>query len=248
MKAYIDMDLVAYRCAASCEPTKSKPEREPLDLAIRRTDELMYRILTDTQCDDYLGWLSAQENFRKVLWPEYKANRKDKREPEYLQTVREFLVNEWKAKLAVGYEADDAIGIAWDGTGVVCSIDKDLKQLPGRHYNFVTYQWDELSDVQAEHHFWCLMLIGDRSDNVPGIPGIGNAKAPRFLSGYPRSEWRMAVKDLYEQFDMDFEINYNLLHVLRSEEEWFEIENRISEKQRETAPTISSGKDPFNFF
>lgn len=243
MKAYIDFDIVAYRCAASCEPTKQKDFREPLDLAILRTDELLNRILVETEADEYVGWISGSENFRKLLYPLYKANRDSIRRPEYLQTVREFVVNEWGAKVTTGYEADDAIGIAYDGRGVICSIDKDFKQIPGRHYNFVTFQWDEVSDLQADRNFWSSLLIGDRSDNVPGIPGIGKAKAPVFLDRYDRGDWRSAVKELYEQYDMDFDLNYDLLHILRDDEEWFNIENKLSEKQRQILAEADGGSD-----
>jgi len=71
------------------------------------------------------------------------------------------------------------------------------------------------------------MLIGDRADNVPGIPGIGKAKAPRILGGLSPSEMRDRVKELYLDYDMDFTLNYNLLHILRSEEEWWEIEDVV---------------------
>lgn len=241
MKTFIDMDIVAYRCAASCEPTKIKDYREPLDLAILRTDELLNRILAETEADEYVGWVSGSENFRKLLYPLYKANRDQIRRPAYLQHVREFLVSEWGAKVTTGYEADDAIGIAWDGSGILCSIDKDFKQLPGRHYNFVTFEWDEVSDLQADRNFWISMLIGDRSDNVPGIPGIGKAKAPRFFDSRDQSEWRSGVKELYEQYDLDFDLNYDLLHILRNEEEWYNIEDKLRQKQG-TAITEDSSK------
>jgi 5'-3' exonuclease len=241
--AFIDMDIVAYRCAASCEPTKTKLEREPIELAIQRTDELMYRILLETDCEEYQGWLSGSENFRKLIYPEYKANRDNIRRPEYLQPVRAFLVEEWKAKLALGYEADDAIGINFTDAGILCSIDKDFKQIPGRHYNFVTMEFDDVSPLQAEQNFWTSMLIGDRVDNIQGIPGIGKAKAPRILEGLSPSEMKEKVFELYEQFDMDFHMTYNLLRILRDEEEFFNINENIkrqSERARATADSSRS--------
>lgn len=240
MKCYIDMDIVAYRSAASCEPTKTKEYREDLETAIKRADELLFRILAECDTDDYVGFLSGEENFRKLLYPAYKANRDHVRRPEHLQPVREFLVSEWRARVVQGYEADDAIGIAYSDPGIICSIDKDFRQIPGRHYNFVTYQMDQLNPTQADHHFWCSMLIGDRADNVPGIPGIGVAKAPRVLSGHPRDDWRFIVKELYESYDMDFDLNYDLLHILRDEGEWWEIENKL-EKGKGKNITADSG-------
>lgn len=244
IKAFIDMDTVAYRCAASCEPTKTKEFREPLETAIQRADELMFRILADCETDLYTGWIGGGENYRKLLYPLYKANRDTVRRPEFLQPVREFLVSEWGAKVAVGYEADDAIGIAYDGEGVICSVDKDLRQIPGRHYNFINYQWDTVTDVQAELNFWCSMLIGDRADNIPGIPGIGAVKAPRILGAVPRGDLKAKVFELYEQFDMDFHLNYHLLYILRNEEDWFNVENLIRQSKRTESAKGSSPVNP----
>lgn len=229
------MDIVAYRSAASCEPTKTKHFREDLETAIRRADELMFRILGDCETDEYEGYLSGESNFRKLLYADYKANRNNIRRPEWLQPVREFLVQEWKARLTDGYEADDAIGIAWRGDGVICANDKDFRQLPGRHYNFVTLQWETISEYEADLHFWCSMLIGDRADNIPGIPGIGVTKSARVLSGLPSGSMKERVFELYEQFDMDFHLNYNLLHILRDEEEWFKIEELLKMQQAKVA-------------
>jgi 5'-3' exonuclease len=230
-EALIDMDTVAYRSAASCEPTKAKPYREDLDTAIRRADELMFRILADCETDRFVGYLSGSENFRYRLYPDYKANRKDIRRPEWLQQVREFLVSEWQAKLTDGYEADDAIGIALRDDSIVCGNDKDFRQLPGRHYNFVKLEWDRITPVQGEYNLWVQMLIGDRSDNIPGIPGLGETKAPRVLNGKDPEHWREIVSRLYESCELDFERNYRLLRLLRSEEDFEEIEDFIRQSQ-----------------
>jgi hypothetical protein len=237
------MDIVAYRCAASCEPTKKKPFREPLELAILRTDELMFRILNETDADEYAGWLSGNENFRTVIYPEYKANRVGLVRPEYLQNVREFMITDWNAKIAVGYEADDAIGMAFDGTGVICSIDKDFKQIPGRHYNFVTFEFDDVDDYTAELNFWSSMLIGDRVDNIPGVPGIGKVKAPRMLEGRTPKEMKEYVKEIYEGIDLDFDLNYNLLRILRDEGDWYEINENLQRKIERARTTETSSKD-----
>lgn len=243
-KCFIDADTVAYRSAASCEPTKQKDYREDLETAIRRADELMFRILADCETDNYVGFLSGSENFRKRLYPLYKANRDHVRRPEHLQPVREFLVSEWKAKVTDGYEADDAIGIAYSDGGIICSVDKDFLQIPGRHYNFVKGEWNTVSDLGAAYNFWRAMLCGDRADNVPGVPGIGEVKSARVLSGVPYEDLKATVFDIYEQFDLDFHLTYNLLRILRSEEEWYNIENLIGKKQGENTAEAVSEEHP----
>jgi 5'-3' exonuclease len=107
--ALIDGDICCYRAAASCEPTKAKPDREPQEVAIMRADELMRRILHETSSDTYKLYIGGSDNFRYKIYPEYKANRLDKPKPEYLQDVRAFLVSEWNAEIVNGMEADDAM-------------------------------------------------------------------------------------------------------------------------------------------
>src|SRR5271169_6718690 len=98
MISLIDGDIVAYRCAASCEPNKIKQEREPIGAAINRADELLHRILSTTATKEHRIFLSSDENFRKVLDPNYKANRIQPK-PEYYNPIRHLLVEEWGAEL-----------------------------------------------------------------------------------------------------------------------------------------------------
>lgn len=189
--ALIDSDIVAFRCAAVSE-------NEPEDIAIVRTDKLMREILEATQADSYLAFLTGRGNFRKQINPDYKANRKDKEPPKHLQICREFLKQDWSAIVIDGYEADDALGINQTSESVICSIDKDLLQIPGKHYNFVKQEWLEVSELEGIRHFYKQMLIGDTSDNIKGIDKIGPVKAEKLLGSLEKEKdmfW--VVSDLY---------------------------------------------------
>ena len=228
MIALIDGDTVAYRCAASCEPSKKKAiergipleqlEREPLDVAIQRADELCYRILTDTQSEEYRVFLTGSGNFRKKLYPDYKAHREAMVRPEWLDQVREFLVEEWKATVCPGYEADDGIAIAAGEDTIICANDKDFLQIPGQHYNFVKSEFFTVTPLEAEMAFWSQMLIGDPSDFVRGVDRIGPVKARRYLTGLDPGEMATCVFGLYED-EQRFNLNYRLFRLIRSEEE-----------------------------
>jgi 5'-3' exonuclease len=106
----IDADLIAFRCAASAE-------HDPSDIAEIRVNELMQRILYETNATDYIGFLTGSNNFRYELYPQYKANRKDKPRPTHLDVCKELLVKQWKCKVTDGIEADDALGIEQDKEG-----------------------------------------------------------------------------------------------------------------------------------
>lgn len=238
--AVVDGDIVAYRCAASCEPNKSgKTEREPLELAISRCDELMYRILDTVGADEYKVFLSGSRNFRKEIYPEYKANRENIPKPMWLEQIKEFLITEWDAKVTDGYEADDAIAMfaANHRDVVICSIDKDLKQIPGDHYNFVYELFENVDEDLAQYYFWYLMLVGDASDNVKGVQGIGPKKAEKLLKSTPQHEWYDVVKSAYND-DERFELNLKLFTLLKESNDSTEPET-----ERKIAPEFSSKED-----
>ena len=209
--AYLDLDIVAYRCAASSED-------EEEGIAHFRVDDMMNTILLRLQCEHYIGYLTGRNNFRKILYPEYKANRKDKPKPKWLQSCRDYLQFKWGGLVTNGVEADDALGIAASHElgSVICSIDKDLLQIPGDHYNFVKDEHEYIGGRAADLNFWCQLLIGDTSDNVTGVRGIGPVKARKALEPLKdATEWFAAVRKLYAD-DGRFLTNLNVLWVQRN--------------------------------
>jgi len=229
--ALLDGDILAFRSAASCSPTKTRPEQGPEDIAIARLDEWIYRILDHCQAEKYRVFISGSDNFRKQLYPDYKANRRDLPRPEHLDACREFLVREWNAEISAGCEADDSIGIAVTEDSIICSIDKDLRQIPGTHFNFVKNEFAEISRFDGIRNFYSQMLIGDVSDNIRGVDGIGEARARKALLGLNPEEMESCVLDFYGD-EQRFILNYRLLRIIRSIQELDEIETTISKGER----------------
>jgi DNA polymerase I len=207
MRALIDGDIVVYRGAASAE-------KEEQWVALARADQMIQDILADTGSDSYSVYLTGTDNFRREIAPSYKANRPDER-PAHWQAVREFLVTHHKAEICNGHEADDQLGIQQDkkrGTTVICSIDKDLLQIPGRHYNFVKKTFQEVGIDEGLEHLYLQSLIGDRSDNIIGVAGIGPVKAAQALDGLLPEEWYDKCRELYND-DERFHLNMKLLYI-----------------------------------
>ena len=202
MIATIDGDIVAYRCAASCERTISPGVRvceAEEEVALLRTEQLMKQIIHSTQADKYNCFLSLPKNFRYIIYPEYKANRKDTVDPVHRKACKQYLLNHWNAEVFSGYEADDAMAWSQRNDTIICSIDKDLKQVPGKHYNFVKEKWDDVSTVQGLSTFYQQVLIGDKTDNLFGLTGIGPKKAAKYLEGcYEEQEMFDTVYDMYQ--------------------------------------------------
>jgi 5'-3' exonuclease len=224
---------VCYRSAASCEPTKVKHEREALEFAIARADECIRRILYATNAGSYKLFIGGGGNFRHDIDPNYKANRKDKPRPEYLQAVREFVVTEWNAMVADGIEADDMLGIEQCADNledtIICSIDKDLLQIPGNHFNFVKEETYLISPREGWANFYTQLIMGDKSDNVMGFDGKMRQTIPKFLQPYideihsakDQASMYQIVKGIYELDDDAMLRNAKLLYIWRQEQDEF---------------------------
>jgi 5'-3' exonuclease len=208
MRALIDGDIVVFRAACSAIDDEQW-------VALARADKMMQDILEDTGATSYQVYLTGTGNFRRELTPTYKAHRPDER-PQHWQAVREFLVTNHKAIICDGWEADDQMGIDQDkvgGTTAICSIDKDLLQIPGRHYNFVRKEVKEVTPEEGKKFLYLQSLIGDKSDNIIGVAGIGPVKAAKALAELEtEEEWYEKCRELYND-DERYHLNLQLLYI-----------------------------------
>lgn len=217
MRALIDGDLVVYRCAATVQ------EHEDIEIAYYRIDVQMQQILEATEAPEYTCYISSPDNFRKKINPDYKANRKDLIPPCYLKECKEYVLKNWNAVTLQWHEADDLLGINQDSETILCSLDKDLLMVPGLHYNWTKVEISEVTSIQGLKHFYKQMLIGDSSDNIFGVRGIGKVKAEKIISPLEtEQEMYETVYNLYNQDAERFLMNANCLWILRKEFELWE--------------------------
>lgn len=229
MIVLIDADIVCYRNAAVSED-------QPEAVALRLTDQMMQDIINNSEADQYKSFLTGSltkypkvttPNFRNQINPEYKMNRKQA-VPRHLNVCRQFLIEEWNTVVTEGYEADDALGVEQDKTGVdgiydtcIASIDKDLLQIPGYHYNFVTGKMQQVSELDGIKWFYKQMLIGDSSDNVKGVDKIGSVKASKIIDPLEKEiDMYQTVCSLYKDVER-FDINSDCLWIWRNMNESF---------------------------
>ena len=184
MIALLDSDIYAYRAAAACE-------NEDEDQAIRSVDSLIINTLMCgvDKCgyvDEWKLFLTGKGNFRNdiAVTAPYKGNRADKVKPQHLAALRNHLMKEWKADMSEGQEADDSIAIEatkLGDNGVIVSLDKDLDQVAGWHYNFVKKEAYHITEAEGLLRFYMQILTGDTADNIIGLYRIGNVKARKML-------------------------------------------------------------------
>ncbi len=192
MRCLIDGDIVLYRAAFSAE------KEGTADDARRTADEIIAGIVGSTRADKTSTYLTGSGNFRKQLYPEYKANRVQPK-PKYYDEVRRHLIDNQSAIDICGMEADDQLAIEQlsdEDQTVICSIDKDLLQISGLHYNFVKQEFKQVTALDGMLHFYRQLLMGDRVDNIPGLTGIGEVKANKIMN--PAHQIRMSTSGLYK--------------------------------------------------
>lgn len=133
-----------------------------------------------------------QANFRKDLDPSYKAHRAAYLRPPGFTELEANLVAHAKTHRAPRLEGDDILGLLatkepTDGK-VIVTIDKDLKQIPGWHYNPDTDELVEVTPDEGRYFHLLQTLTGDATDGYPGCPGIGPVRARRILAAFEEPE------------------------------------------------------------
>lgn len=174
----VDGDIIAYRTAAVCE--------EHFEGACESIiDTTLTEIATDTGITNMRIYVSGENNFRKkiAVTKPYKGNRATMVAPRFLNFCKSYLVDKYHAIRMHGYEADDGIASDMVQNGAIhCGIDKDIKQIQGKHYNYVNKEWDTISEDQARLNLFRQVLTGDISDNIPGLPRVGVKTAEKIIT------------------------------------------------------------------
>lgn len=156
---------------------------------------------------------AGRKTFRNDEYPDYKANRLEPPEelvpqfPYFRKVVQALNIPCLEAK---NYEADDIIGTlaeAFDKEDVETVIvtgDKDLMQLVSDRVTLLdTMKEREVGIKEVEERFGVLPervpdvlgLAGDSSDNIPGVPGVGEKTAMKLLKEYGSLEGILAHAD-----------------------------------------------------
>jgi 5'-3' exonuclease len=225
MRLLIDLDGIIFRCMLA---TKDQNYYHQL----RACYTTVERILDSWNNPDYLMALSGSDNFRKKLYPEYKANRDPNDRPRYLHEVREYFIKYFGAIVADGMEADDLVAEHINDESVVISNDKDYLQIPGTIYNPWKNEAITVTQEMADLNFWVQVCTGDQSDNVPGLQNSAKAHwtkppcytkdtATKLLQGLSREQMKDTVMEEFrkvygEGWFEKFDLSCNLLFLRRA--------------------------------
>lgn len=153
------------------------------------------------------------KTFRNDMYPEYKANR-----PEMPAELRSQIEPLHKIIKAMGLpilvipdvEADDVIGTLATKAAqanmpcLISTGDKDMAQLVNSHVTLINTMNHQITDdagvvekfgVEAKYIIDFLALKGDKVDNIPGVPGVGDKTAQAMINGIG------GIEEIYQNLD-----------------------------------------------
>ena len=192
----VDADSLIF---ASCYKKRENPDDEKyyIDIVDARNkfDQQFMGIVNHLEdkynIDKVITFSGSKGNFRKLITPKYKANRKKQELPPLLNEMHQFVKDHYDSVWGHGIETDDMVARYWYDLSkefgrdevMIVSIDKDYKQFPALIYNY-HYKHKEILDIsedEAMFNFYEQFIIGDSADNVQYFKGKGKVFAGKWL-------------------------------------------------------------------
>jgi DNA polymerase-1 len=215
----IDGNALVHRAYHAMPPLTVKKTGEPINAVYGFTNMLL-RILNELKPDYYaVAFDRKAPTFRKEMFADYKANRPPTPDDLVSQLTR---ARELAAAFSIpvfemdGYEADDVIGTLSKKASekgiesVIVTGDADAMQLvsenvkvlyPKPQSSFgdtILYEAETVNErygVPPEHIADLKALVGDKSDNIPGVNGIGDKTAAKLIQTFG------GIEDIYKHID-----------------------------------------------
>lgn len=206
------------------------------------------------------SWLMAvkgNSNYRDDMYPDYKITRKNKpNQNHFVQILRDSVVEKDIALTAEWREADDYLRIWAEECKrlgidyVICREDKDLKCIPGKHFNIKTNEFEVITEEYALRFYYQQLLSGDPTDSIPGLPGVGPIKAVERLAPYSTEEefQDVVVEGYLNQYGDEWEdyllSNGKMIYIQKHMNDFFEIKDwsivkslRAMKREAKTKPS-----------
>lgn len=227
------------------------------EMVYRKVDLFLNSIFRYTGCTHYHGLLGAcgSRCFRYDIAKSrpYKDNRKDK--PFWMgywkKYLNKYLVDKYGFQEFKEIEADDAVGIYATKyideniPYVIGAIDKDLKQIAGKHFNYKTNRFEEdVTELDGTRLLLKQAIKGDTIDNIPGLPGYGPKKIEKEFGYLDLLTDKVEMFNKVQQAFIDkghnnFEEQFRLVYLLRKPEYDFYFKESIPVPKKEAELIIN---------
>lgn len=204
MKLAIDADIILYKASLGAQNKIDWGDGNvTLETDIDKAKAIVRSTIREYQnatgVKEFVLCLSHRHNFRKTVWPDYKLSRKESERPALLAPLREWVEESYPCMVLENLEADDVLGILatrHPGEIIHVSADKDLQCVPGKMLHVKQNRKHlhlDISIADAKRFHYQQSMTGDMCDGVPGVYGIGPAKANKYLDKYG-VKWSTVVK------------------------------------------------------
>ena len=197
MKLLIDADYIVYKSCAAAETEIDFGEdlivvTSQFSDAMKNVERDFERIKNEFFDAELILFFSHHENFRKKIYPDYKGHRNRKKPCGYKRVIKALELS-YEVIVMETLEADDGLGIYSTANpgNVVVSPDKDLKQIPGKLYDFKEHY--DITPLEGHKWHFIQTLAGDQTDGYSGVPGYGVKTAAKLFDteGYV---WETVLK------------------------------------------------------
>lgn len=134
--------------------------------------------------EKYYVFVKGKNNFRYKIFPAYKKNRPQKH--PIIDVLNQYLVEEFGAIESHNAESDDYVFSysqydEYQNRTIMCSVDKDLLQIPGIHYDYQKNVFHIIDEETARYNLAIQMIMGDAADGISGLRGYGPKKAEKII-------------------------------------------------------------------
>lgn len=224
----LDCDVLVYEVGFGAETAWKGMNGEgcgppPFDLVAEMLDGRIEDICFNVNATSPpVCFLTGKHNFREAVavTVPYKGGRDKLHKPWHYNNIRAYLQGKYDAQVIDYMEADDALALAQTEETIICSRDKDLKQVPGWHYSWELGNSPAIGPLYATDpgeitlndkrnkivgsglkFFYSQCLTGDKVDNIVGIPKCGAVKAFDLLVNISTPEEMLeTVREAYRGF------------------------------------------------
>ncbi len=222
---------------------------------------MLLKLLSEANSDHVVAVFDAgRATFRTELYPEYKANREEcpddlrQQMPYFRELTRALGLPTLELP---GFEADDIIGTLSKRLSdaghdvVIVGADKDLMQLIDGHVSM----WDTMRDRRFKHPevvekfgvgpdkvCEVLGLMGDSSDNIPGLNGVGPKTATQLIVKYGTVEGVIAAAEKIKE-DKEIRNRAKIAATIESDAELLRLSRRLVEIDLNCPVKLPSGEN-----
>lgn len=225
----MDQPLIAV--ADFCSACYASGYAEHIKEAEFALDGYVRDITNATQCSQLIGFIESPHGkniFRAhvATTKPYKSGRKGRDKPPFVNEVKAMAKSKYGFQYCFTYEAEDAMLITANKIGinrvVMCSVDKDTKQQHGLFYDYFKKDFITITPEQAHYNLWHQVCMGDTTDSIVALPGVGSKKAEDILEGIDPSDYPNVVATAYKERGFNYQYfleNCRLIRILRSRTE-----------------------------